>query len=128
MRQSIPQYNPLVAPLQALLEVVCTAAGTRKKTRLASVALADHGWAPAHAECFVECKQALMQLVTLAHPNEDFDFYLCTDASHEFHGAVLTQPRYLADKLARWSVALTCFRYDIRHVPSDKGRHALMLG
>ncbi|RHY76331.1 hypothetical protein DYB30_013539, partial [Aphanomyces astaci] len=72
--------------------------------------------------------QALMQLVTLAHPNEHFDFYLCTDASHEFHGAVLTQPRYLADKLARWSVALTCFRYDIRHVPSDKGRHALMLG
>ncbi|RHY86502.1 hypothetical protein DYB26_009817 [Aphanomyces astaci] len=35
--------------------------------------------------------QALMQLVTLAHPNEHFDFYLCTDASHEFHGAVLTQ-------------------------------------
>ncbi|KAF0707151.1 hypothetical protein AaE_013747 [Aphanomyces astaci] len=207
MRQSIPQYNPLVAPLQALLEVVCTAAGTRKKTRLASVALADHGWAPAHAECFVECKQALMQLVTLAHPNEDFDFYLCTDASHEFHGAVLTQvptgqaqlpvgeqdhrplafvsgafdktqlrwsvtekeayaiiyavkrldyllhrargftiltdhrnlafifgvepspdqPRYLADKLARWAVALTCFRYDIRHVPGDENAWGDML-
>ncbi|RLO04635.1 hypothetical protein DYB28_007680, partial [Aphanomyces astaci] len=152
----------------------CTAAGTRKKTRLASVALADHGWAPTHAECFVECMQAPMQLVTPAHPNEDFDFYLCTDASHEFHGAVLTQtqlrwsveayaiiyavkrldyllhrargftiltdhrnlafifgvepspaqPRYLADKLARWAMALTCFCYDIRHVPGDENAWA----
>ena len=207
MRQSIPAYNELVAPLQALLERVCVATGTRKKARLASATLVDHGWDSEHLKCFNDCKEALAHSVTLAHPDEDFDFYLCTDASHMHHGAVLTQvppgqadlplqdqdhrplgfisgtfdktqlrwsvtekeayaiifavkrldymlhrergfiiltdhrnlayifgtdappaqPRYLADKLARWAVTLSCFRYKIRHVPGEANAWGDML-
>jgi hypothetical protein len=31
----------------------------------------------------------------------------------------LKQPRYLADKLARWAMILNTFTYDIRHIPGE---------
>jgi len=37
------------------------------------------------------------------------------------------QPRYLADKLARWAVTLSCFRYKIRHVPGEANAWGDML-
>ena len=31
----------------------------------------------------------------------------------------LKQPRFLADKLARWAMILDTFTYDIRHIPGE---------
>ena len=47
-------------------------------------------------------------------------FTICTDHRNLQYifgvGPSLKQPRYLADKLARWAVALSCFTYQIRHI------------
>ncbi|KAH9152761.1 hypothetical protein AeRB84_004872 [Aphanomyces euteiches] len=199
MRQSLPQFNELVAPLLDLLDVVCVAADSRKKTKLEKFLLSHHGWGAEHVRAFNACKEALKHIVTLAHPDPEKIFCLFCDASHQFWGAALTQiprneedldfesqhheplaflsgsfkgaslrwsttekegfaivqsckrldyllqrpggftiytdhrnlryiygtepdmkvPRYLADKLARWAMLLSCFNYKIRHVSGD---------
>ena len=91
MRQSLPDYNAMVAPLTRILDVVCTHAGTRKKERLAKHQLADHGWGQAHLLAVGRCKDALARMATLAHPDPDKVFCLYTDASQDHWGAVLTQ-------------------------------------
>jgi hypothetical protein len=91
MRQSLPDYNAMVAPLTRILDVVCTYAGTRKKERLAKHQLVDHGWGQEHLLAVGRCKDALARMATLAHPDPDKAFCLYTDASQDHWGAVLTQ-------------------------------------
>ncbi len=91
MRQSLPNYNEMVAPLTRILDVVCTHAGTRKKDRLARHRLADHGWGQEHMLAIGRCKDALARMATLAHPDPEKIFCLYTDASQDHWGAVLTQ-------------------------------------
>ena len=204
MRQHVPNYSELVAPLTKLLDEVCQVSETRKKNRLGKYQLVDFGWSQTHDEAYSKCKEALANMATLAHPDADKDFHLYTDASQDHWGAVLTQvtrpteldsadtvrpedqdhqplaflsgtykgaslrwsttekeafaivaackrldyllqrpggftihtdhrnlrfifgtepepnqPRYLADKLARWSVVLASFTYKIVHVAGE---------
>ncbi|KAH9092351.1 hypothetical protein LEN26_018494 [Aphanomyces euteiches] len=91
MRNSIPQFNQLIALLQKLLDDVCTAADSRKKSRLIRFRLLEHGWNSTHLLAFNQCKSALQAVVTLAHPDPDKAVCLFTDASNDFWGAVVTQ-------------------------------------
>jgi hypothetical protein len=59
MRQSLPNYNEMVAPLTRILDVVCFHAGKRKKDRLAKHRLADHGCGQEHMLAIGRCKDAL---------------------------------------------------------------------
>ncbi|KAH9106103.1 hypothetical protein AeMF1_018211 [Aphanomyces euteiches] len=56
MRQSIPKFSELVAPLASLLEEIYNAVGTRKKDRLTRYLLVDHGWQSIHDVAFASCK------------------------------------------------------------------------
>jgi hypothetical protein len=91
MRSSIPEYNHLVAPLTQLLEQCMKTTKTRKKSQLARVQLADHGWDQDHEGQLVKCKEALVAMVPLAHPREDQVVCVYTDASADFWGAIVTQ-------------------------------------
>ncbi|KAH9102720.1 hypothetical protein LEN26_015004 [Aphanomyces euteiches] len=102
MRQSLPQFNKLVAPLQQLLETICSTAGSRKKTRLVRYMLKEFGWLPLHDQAFLDCKEALRSILTLAHPDPSKTVCLFTDASDDFWGAVVTQiPLMMRTSLSR---------------------------
>ncbi|KAE9067004.1 hypothetical protein PF007_g28235 [Phytophthora fragariae] len=201
MRQCIPTYNLLTQRLYATLENAMQLAGTRKKTKLSKCLLADAGWGVEDEGALEAVRAALLKMVPLAHPNQQEEVCLYTDASQDSWGAVLTQlrpeelqlpleeqqhrplafvsgrfvgassrwatiekeafaivestrrleylllrpkgfrlytdhrnlvyifnpygvdstmARYQADKLQRWSISLTAFRYVIEHVPGDQ--------
>jgi hypothetical protein len=91
MRQSLPNYNKLVAPLMALLEQACALSKGRKKTQLVKIPLETAGWSNEHDVCLQQCKEALTTIVPLAHPDDTKLLCLYTDASSDHWGAVLTQ-------------------------------------
>jgi hypothetical protein len=91
IRQSIPGYNALVAPLQQLLDDICVKADTRMKAKLGRWLLGEHGWTDVHMAALERCKEALKQMVTLAHPDPSKVFCLYTDTSQDFCGAVRAQ-------------------------------------
>ena len=98
MRQSLPKFNELIVGLDDLLQSVCKKAGSNKSSQLAKHQLADVGWNDTHMASFVATKDALHQMVTLAHPDPDKAFCLFPDASHRSWGSVLTQiPRSQED-------------------------------
>ncbi len=86
MRQSIPEYNALVAPLQQLLDDICVKADTRKKAKLGRWFLGEHGWTDVHVAALERCKEALKQMVKLAHPDPSKVFCLYTNASQDILG------------------------------------------
>lgn len=62
----------------------CNRAGTFRE-------LSPQDWTPACDVAFVESERALVQSVVLAHPDFERPFILCTDASLDGLGAVLSQ-------------------------------------
>ena len=91
MRASIPRYSELVSELSLLLENCMAKGGSRKKNKLVRLLLKDCGWSEAHEQVFARLKGALMDMVPLAHPREDADVCVYTDASQDHWGAVITQ-------------------------------------
>jgi hypothetical protein len=91
MRASIPQYNERVSKLTDLLELCMTKAGSRKKSKLTKLLLKDCGWDQVHEKSLANLKVALTEMVPLAHPNEEADVCVFTDASQDHWGAVVTQ-------------------------------------
>ncbi len=91
MRASIPRYNELVHELSKLLEVCMSKCGSRKKTKLDKVELKDLGWTKVHEEAIAGLKKALVDMIPMAHPNDESDVCVYTDASQDHWGAIITQ-------------------------------------
>ena len=91
MRQSLPKFIELIVVLDDLLQSVCKKAGSNKSSQLAKHLLAENGWGITHDVSFAATKDALRQMVTLAHPDPDKAFCLFPDASHRSWGSFLTQ-------------------------------------
>ncbi|KAL4087092.1 hypothetical protein PRIC1_012992 [Phytophthora ramorum] len=93
MRQSIPTYNHLTQRLYATLERAMQLEGTRKKTKLSKCLLADAGWEVEDESALEAVRAALLKVVSLAHPNQEDEVCLYTDASQDSWGAAVTQLR-----------------------------------
>ena len=91
MRASMPGYNALVEPLTTLMEVCMSKAGSRKKAKLTSVLLTENGWSQVHLEALEALKKALLAMVPLAHPKDNMEVCVYTDASQDHWGAIVTQ-------------------------------------
>ena len=90
MRNSIPSYSELIAPLRQLLEEYYTRTGKRTKRALRNLSLSN-SWGTQHDSAFADIKSQLAASVKLAHPNSDHSMCLFTDASDTHWAAVLTQ-------------------------------------
>ena len=91
MRESIPEYNKLVQELTELVEQCMAKCGSRKKTKLTKIALSECGWSEIHERALERVKSALKAMVPMAHPKDDQDICVYTDASQDHWGAVITQ-------------------------------------
>lgn len=80
MRMVIREFNRKVGPLCNLLEEILSDAGRRTKSAAAKVSL-EGRWTNVHINAFEELKRALVESVTLAHPDDDKLVCLFTDAS-----------------------------------------------
>jgi transposase InsO family protein len=89
MRNSIPEYASVVAPLQQVLQE-----GLRKtpKTKGKSwLQLSEAGWGREQDEAFDRVLEALKNAVALAVPDPEKQLALFTDASDKFWSAVVVQ-------------------------------------
>ena len=111
MRQSVPEYNRLVATLAQLQELALKDLPSRKKTAARRVNLDEIGWSKVHDQAFAETQEALCRSATLAHPDPEQVLCLYTDASDDFWAAVLTQipPEDLSKPAAEQSHAPIAF-------------------
>jgi hypothetical protein len=91
MRASVPKYNEVVHELLSLMEVCMAQGGSRKKSKLNKISLKDCGWNQLHDQALDRPKKVLMQMVPLAHPKEDSDVCVFTDASQDHWEAVVAQ-------------------------------------
>lgn len=103
MRQSIPEFARVTAPLYAIVEDAQkrsiedakkkgkTGKRARSKVALKRYYLKDFGWGDTHEAAFSRAKRTLERMVTLAYPDENKEMCLFTDASVEGWAAVLTQ-------------------------------------
>nr|CCA17015.1 PREDICTED: similar to OSJNBa0011F23.1 putative [Albugo laibachii Nc14] len=91
MRNNIPNYSQLVQDLHELLEDAMKAAKCRKKRKLVQIRLAEYGWSSKHHRCRQNVKEALYAMVPMAHPKDDWDVCVYTDASKDHRGAIVTQ-------------------------------------
>ncbi|GMF18364.1 unnamed protein product [Phytophthora fragariaefolia] len=91
MRGNIPEYNALTAKLYEVLGAAASVAQSRKKTRLHRVLLDSVGWGLEHDTALANVKDAVLRMVTLAHPKDDWEVCLFADASQIHFGAVVSQ-------------------------------------
>ena len=91
IRGMIPQYSRITLPLQNVLNAALAKTKRRSKQQAAKLPLSQHGWTTEHSDAYATLKQAVAACVTNAHPDEDKEFCLFTDASEDSWGAVLTQ-------------------------------------
>lgn len=91
MRQSIPEFVKLAAPLYATLDRAADAIKSRRKTKLMRVLFSESEWSSVEDTAFEGVKRALVEMVPLAHPSTQSELCLYTDTSQDFWGAVLTQ-------------------------------------
>jgi len=90
MRNSIPDYAKVIAPLHDLMESAYKKAGKRTKLAVRKISL-DNEWGAVHDEVFTLIKKQLAASVKLAHPKTDHSMCLFTDASETHWSAILTQ-------------------------------------
>ena len=90
IRDHIPGYAPVVAPLQELLRSKVAHLKKRTKRQAENVPLGE-SWEKTHATAWSKLKQSIVDSVTLTSPNEEMDFCLYTDASDNHWGSILTQ-------------------------------------
>ncbi|KAL1268798.1 hypothetical protein QQF64_034161 [Cirrhinus molitorella] len=72
--------------------------GTGSRRAVTFRVLSPLDWTPACDVAFEELKRALVHSVVLTHPDFEGPFILCTDASLDGLGAVLSQVRFGEDK------------------------------
>ncbi|KAE8913634.1 hypothetical protein PF005_g23252 [Phytophthora fragariae] len=91
MRRGIPEYNRLTGDLYAVLERAMILAGSRKKQKLNRFLLVDAGWSERDTACLNAVRDALLNMLPLAHPIPTAEVCLYADASQAYWGAVVTQ-------------------------------------
>ncbi|OWZ11930.1 LOW QUALITY PROTEIN: hypothetical protein PHMEG_00014979 [Phytophthora megakarya] len=93
MRGNTSEYNAITASLQywSLQRPWHSVAQSRKKSRLHRVLLNSVGWTTEHDAALAHVKDALLKMVILAHPKEEWEVCLFADASQTLFGAVVTQ-------------------------------------
>ena len=89
----VPNYSAIAKPLFELLagqkQKRKGRHGTKQTAQFRKLTSAD--WMPNHQQAFEDLNAALVTLVVLAHPDFTRPFVLCTDASLDGLGAVLSQ-------------------------------------
>lgn len=90
MRTSIPEYSKKISPLHELMECCYKKAGKRTKRSVAKISLVGL-WGAKHDDAICNVKNHLAHAVSLAHPKDNRDLCLFTDASDAHWAAVLTQ-------------------------------------
>ena len=91
MRQCIPEFTRIIAPLHELLELVYKTANSRTKRRAARISLSSTNWGDMEQQSFDDVKNALLHTCKLAHPDPKKALCLFTDASDAHWSAFLTQ-------------------------------------
>lgn len=100
IRDHIPNYAAVIAPLQDLLKDITGGLKRKTKRQAESVPLAPL-WKEQHTVAWDQLKLAVAASVTLTSPSEEKDFCLFTDASDSNWGAILTQvPRGFVESSA----------------------------
>lgn len=91
VKTGIPGFSRLVEPLHLFIEKLYARAGTRKKLRIARIALSTVGWGATERHAFIDCIYALSTFVTLAHRDTSKRLCVYTDASETFCSGIMTQ-------------------------------------
>jgi hypothetical protein len=89
LRDSVPAYAEVTAPLQDLLTSV-VGGKSRKASVLKRVSLLENGWSSVHDDAFAKVIAAVTRTVCLALPDESKELCLITDASDSYWAAVVT--------------------------------------
>lgn len=90
MRSGIPMFSTIIRPLSELLEAVYQLAGKRTKRAVSTISL-DKIWTTEHNNAFEQCKQALINQITLVHRNTALRLCVYTDASDLNWSGLVTQ-------------------------------------
>ena len=91
MRQAVPRFAELVAPLQSLLaDVLRQMPGASKPARV-RLRLADNGWTSVHDNCVAQIKSAIVRATMLSYPRNDYAVCVFTDASDLHWSGIVTQ-------------------------------------
>ena len=91
VKQAIPNYTELVAPLQDFMERVYGLSDKRTKCAVSRVRLASHGLGQTEFYAFEACKKSFASQVTLAHRDPTQRLCVYTDASDLAWAGILTQ-------------------------------------
>eukprot|EP00918_Siedleckia_nematoides_P096168 GHVU01210958.1.p1 GENE.GHVU01210958.1~~GHVU01210958.1.p1 ORF type:complete len:412 (+),score=24.43 GHVU01210958.1:968-2203(+) len=92
MRNHVPRFAQLVQPLQEVVHTVKKLVGSTKKLHCRKIPLTPEvGWSEGTVAAFNSLKQALISHVRLAHPDDENEVIICTDASDKYWGGVITQ-------------------------------------
>lgn len=75
LHMAIPECARLLAPLHDVLEKAYATTSSRTKRAAARVQLQNVGWGHDESKAFDECKNAIRNQITLAHP--DYSQRLC---------------------------------------------------
>jgi hypothetical protein len=89
LRTSVPNYAQLADPLLQMLRRCQDAVG-KTKTRLRSYGLSQL-WGSDADRQFKDLRSAIVERVTLSHPDHGKALCMHTDASQDYYAAVLTQ-------------------------------------
>jgi hypothetical protein len=73
MRDSIPHFAELVAPLRGVLERMSRHAKARDKRSLDRWQTCDFGWGKSEDRAFEQIKEALKSSLQLAYPKDDHE-------------------------------------------------------
>ena len=90
MRNAIPSYAELIAPLQVTMDLACKKVEKRTKRALARVELRSI-WSEDQDRAFEDLKSALANSTSLSYPRDTHVICLFTDASEDHCSAILVQ-------------------------------------
>ena len=85
MRQSIPNFARMVAPLADMLTEAASTSASRKKSLLATVPLCEQ-WTPEQLNAFNDIKAMLLRLGPFIDPDPTQTLCVYPDASQDFWG------------------------------------------
>jgi hypothetical protein len=106
VRDYIPAYAEVIAPLQTLLTSGMSGLPRRTKAAASKVSLDKIGWDVRHNAAFNDLKAAIVNATTVALQDPEQRLCLFTDASDFHWGAILTQvpvaDRYGDKQVSEW--------------------------
>ena len=95
VKQGIPNFTELVAPLHEFMERVYDHVGKRTKRAVTRVRLDTLGWGKTELDAFESCKHALAHQVTLAHRDPSQRLCVYTDASDMAWSGIITKVQHV---------------------------------